>query len=233
VKDTARKIEKWIQSKLKYRQELEVMKKRVADGTLKEGTYLEAKEEAEKGQDFFCMFGDKKVYCRYLFSANKHLELYQQRGHFYGACGEETTVCNAFLRSVGIAPFRFYRNYSREEGVDHAWPGYYDPVEQKWRSLQRHKPNEKFIYFAFHRFPVYIDSYCLPRLYPEPDRLPDARFYALWELTFADLSARLKAGFDREMVRDFLLARVQCAAVPPWREVEAPKVKNEDHERDE
>ncbi|MBM4049329.1 MAG: hypothetical protein FJ279_29895, partial [Planctomycetes bacterium] len=151
VEKTARNVERFVQSKTKYRQELETMRKRVEEGSMKEALYLQAKEEADKGLDFFCMFRDKKVFCRYIESANKHLELFEQRGNFYGSCGQETIICTAFLRSVGIAPFRFYRDLSRQTGAttDHAWPGYYDPAAQKWRSLQRFKSSDKFIYYAW------------------------------------------------------------------------------------
>jgi len=73
-----------------------------------------------------------------------------------------------------------------------------------------------------------LDSYCLPRLYSTHDALPDPRHFALWEITFAELSARQKAGFDQAAVREFLLARVQRAATPPKHTLAASSVTGED-----
>ncbi|NOZ23774.1 MAG: hypothetical protein GXP25_22075 [Planctomycetes bacterium] len=214
---TAEKIDKWARSVQHYRVKLEEMKRRCDRGILKKETYEEAAEEAKKGIDKWLKLGGRDVFYGTMNSANAVLKLYEKTGNFYGNCSDHTLLCTAMYSALGIAPQRYFREPSRQKAVNHVWPGYYDPAARRWQSPQKGKTkSHSCVYFKFGWYPVYLDSYCLPRGRLRPNDKDALHRYGVQEVTRQHLTAVLTRGFDAAQVRDYLLT--------PCRRMRLPKV---------
>ena len=78
-----------------------------------------------------------------------------KRGHMVGSCGHHTQLCIDLMRTLGIAPLIFRVLASRENIMDHAWPGRYDPSKNVWLAFQAGRSGAPWWFFFFNRPPVF------------------------------------------------------------------------------
>lgn len=103
---------------------------------------LDEKQIFKTGQNLYFDGISKKPYFD-INSASFELKLYKKHGFFAGFCSMQTTIVNAFLKSLGVAANTFFYQY-REEGSSsmhemksHTFAAYYHPAFNRWFAYQK------------------------------------------------------------------------------------------------
>jgi hypothetical protein len=169
----------------------------------KEARAQELKAEA----DAVGSYRGKPVSAFRLKHSESMLKQIETNGRFIGSCGAHTHLCRDLMRALGIAPLEFRVLPSREQLVDHAWPGRYDPSRKVWLAHQAGRKAKDWWFFFINRAPVFsyaaeAGEFPMGRGYIGPRPFP-AVFCR--ELQGFDVKKTSQTGIPTQEVREWML----------------------------
>lgn len=164
-REVAEAIDKWAESKNRYRWKVEVLKEWARTQTPKDywaRIYKEACDDVKAGRDKICTVNGSQIDFTMVMSPNWNWSLYKRNGFYFGPCGDVAVMSMLGCKSLGIPDTCFAWHFGKEDADVHTFAGYYDRNAKAWRSRQR--PPE---YMKVNGGPVLLWS--MP---PLTDRLP-------------------------------------------------------------
>ncbi len=154
------RIDKWVKAKEAVTFKPGFYKKKAAEATdpNKVKRFEEQEERAKElmaDADIVGSYRGKPVSAFKIKHSESQLDQIIKHGHMVGSCGHHTQLCIDLMRTLGIAPLVFRVLASRENIMDHAWPGRYDPSRNIWLACQPGRSGEPWWFFFFNRPPVF------------------------------------------------------------------------------
>jgi len=141
-------------------------------------------------------------------SATLEREVFEEKGHFLGDCGNQTQVMRAMLRAMGLAGASgSYGAPAGAQGPVHAFPFFYDPVDEVWDV-----PQDPSYFGDWNQSPAYA-HFTLPPRYPyayatwsyvDPGVMGGNTYILTDVETYAGVADLHIDGLERDLVRDLM-----------------------------
>jgi hypothetical protein len=154
------RIDKWVKGKEEVSFTPKFYRKKAEEATDPKKVKRLEEQEKHAGElianaDIAGYYRGKPVSAFKIKHSESILEQIERHGHNVGSCGNHTQLCVDLMRTLGIAPLHFRVLASREDIMDHAWPGRYDPSKNVWLASQGGRKGEDWWFFFFNRPPVF------------------------------------------------------------------------------
>ncbi|MEI8247790.1 MAG: hypothetical protein WCI51_18280 [Lentisphaerota bacterium] len=155
------RIDRWVRSKQEVSYGVRHYEKKAneaVDDHVKAKLFEEKAEHAKEliaNADIVGYYRGKPVSAFKVKHSETQLDQILKHGFMIGSCGNHTQLSVDLMRSLGIAPLHFRVLASREEMMDHAWPGRYDPSQNLWLAYQGARGGPRWWFFFFNRPPVF------------------------------------------------------------------------------
>jgi hypothetical protein len=206
------RIDKWVKSKEVVAFKPNFYKKKAAAATDPK-KMMRLKEEEERAQglqaeaDIVGTYRGNPVSAFKIKHSESQLEQIIKHGHMVGSCGNHTQLCVDLMRTLGIAPLIFRVLASREQIMDHAWPGRYDPSKNVWLACQAGRSGDPWWFFFFNRPPVFsyateAEQISMNREYTGPRPFP---MFFCRELQGVQVKPISQTGTPAKEIREWML----------------------------
>lgn len=134
---TAADIEEYIRQNRVYRSSMENLKLYVSCKIFSEEQMKQATKEYKNGEYYKFYFGKKRRWDEFRW-LNYQQNLFKEKGHYKGDCGDTTVVQMGYYKAAGIATLSMQRgSKSGSATAAHNFPAHYNPMFKRWNIYQK------------------------------------------------------------------------------------------------
>jgi len=204
---TAAAVDAWLWDNLQYRTGYDAMSYFCDEGFLDPEICNAWEAELAAGEDYLGEVMGEPIYYYDASSPSYQMEMFGERGTFYGDCGTHTTLATTMLKALGIAPASG-QYYGAATELTHNFPLYFDPGLDGWSTAQlpcsyTYADTETF-YYTFLPPRQLLDFVSFEQA---SDMQLAGGAMAPDHLTFGDLCDELTAGVPADEMVDALFER--------------------------